>query len=212
MVKKLALVWLSIAILGTTVACGTNSSSSTDINSTNNETKTIIEIASAGEADMTLFESFSEVENIAPIIVEAQRMGEPAQNSTKGEDGTVLETWTVTEVKINRVYKGDVKASETLKVAEPGYYDDNGTYITYEGYKVMGNDDRYLLALRLGAADEYIIIGMYQGKFDLDNKSEAEIIMPGQISKKEFEDADYVGEDPARFNKLKKEVLTKYAG
>ncbi|OWA34978.1 hypothetical protein B9G55_14670 [Saccharibacillus sp. O16] len=171
-----------------------------------------VKMASVGEADVDIYSSFAEVERVAPVIVEVQRTeAERAKDTSTDADGVVLDTWEVTEVEVNQVFKGNIEPKSKIKVAEPGYYDENGTYISYEGYKLMENGDRYLLTLRPSTDDSYIVIGLFQGKFNLDKKSPDQKITSNEISKQEFQQADYVGENEEQFNKLKQEVLAKYA-
>lgn len=212
--KKTAALGISFILLGSTMACSTPTSEKSLSNqeSVSHKKDNMIKISSAGMADVDFYSSFAEVEEKAPIIIEATRVGNPTQNTSTGDDGTVLDTWQVTEVEVNQVHKGDIEPNSVIKIAEPGYYDENGTYVSYEGYKLMENDNHYLLALRPNTEnDEYIIIGLFQGKFNLDQQNVEKKITSNEISQQQFDEADYVGENETQFNKLKQEVLAKYA-
>lgn len=217
---KAGKVCITAVCLATVAACG-SAQQAENVNEAANMNQEIkvsqptidrVKIASAtGIIDYEMFSSFSEVEHTAPVLVEVNPVGNRTQNSSQGADRTVLTTWQVTEVEVERVHKGEMKPGSILKVAEPGYVDENGDYFTYEGYKQMEDGHRYLLALRPGSEDEYAVIGLFQGKFDLD-RVEAEIkTVPGEMDRKRFEEADYVGENAEPFNKLKQEALAKYA-
>ncbi|OWR30374.1 hypothetical protein CDO73_10640 [Saccharibacillus sp. O23] len=210
---KAGKVGIAAVCLAATAACG-SAQQAANVNeetSVSQPTRDTVKIVSAGEADLKLFSSFSEVEYDAPVLVEVKRIGNRTQSTSKGNDGTVIDAWQVTEVKVEQVHKGEIKPGSILKVAEPGYFDGNGDYVTYEGYKQMEDGHRYLLALRSGSKGQYIVAGLFQGKFDLD-RAEAEIkTVPGEMDRKRFEEVDYVGENAEQFNKLKQEALAKYA-
>lgn len=211
---KAGKVGITAVCLAAIAACGSaqqaaNVNEETTVSQPARETVKIVSFA-AGMIDYDLLSSFSEVEHTAPVLIEVKRIGNRTQSSSKGADGTVLATWQVTEVEVERVHKGEMKPGSILKVAEPGYFDENGDYVTYEGYKEMEDGHRYLLALLPGSEGQYAVIGLFQGKFDLD-RAEAEIkTVSGEMNRKRFEEVDYVGENAEQFNKLKQEALAKY--
>jgi len=103
-----------------------------------------------------------------------------------------------------------VQVGDELTIAEPGYFNDAGKYVSFEGYKVMEKDGKYILFLRTGANNEQIVIGLYQGKFDLTLPKLEQEMTNAKMSVAEFEERDYVGDSVWQFNKLKKQVLKKY--
>lgn len=168
-----------------------------------------ISIVSAGDADMIIYSTLEEVEESAELIVEVELVGKRARKNIF-LNSMVIESYGLAKVKVNQVYKGDVQVGDELTVAEPGYFDVSGKYVSFEGYKAMDKEGRYILFLRTGSNNEQIVIGLYQGKFDLTLPQLEQEMTNARISVAEFDERDYVGDSVWQFNKLKQQVLEKY--
>lgn len=208
MTKKKTVIFISTALFGMAAILYALTVQFNPFDTTMSDSKPI-QVVSAGEADTIIYEGIDEVEQDADIIVEVVVDGQ-SQVEDYVRDGIVLETYGVTNVKVNKVHKGNVNEGDTLTVAEPGYFNEQGNYVSYEGYKLMDNNGRYLLFMRTGNSDKNILLGLYQGKFDLNIKTEQQNIKMNSISEEQFLKVDYVGDDADHFNKLKNEVLSKY--
>lgn len=169
----------------------------------------MIGILSAGEADIVMYSTLEQVEQDADLIVAAELVGERTTENVVA-NSRVIETYSLAKVKVNHVYKGDVQEGAELAVAEPGYFDRSGNYVSFEGYKLMNKDGKYILFLRTGKNDKQIVLGLYQGKFDLALPQLEQELTAAKMSIAEFEQKDYVGDSVWQFNRLKKQVLEKY--
>ncbi|KAA8785439.1 hypothetical protein EC604_16475 [Paenibacillus amylolyticus] len=117
--------------------------------------------------------SLSEIESLATVIVEAD--WEEETNSIvklDQKDKYPLETRTFSNIKVKKVYKGEVKEGQELNVVE--YYakwrDVAGAYVKYpnELYQPLKSDKNYLLFLYQSPEEpsgSYEIIGNHQGKY-----------------------------------------------
>lgn len=230
MFKKTTLTYLSVAILSVTAVIGvlaaSNSSpftiakeesKSNNIVNVSQESEVSagpransIKVISAGEADTIIYEGIDDLEQGAQIIVEATIVGEQSTENYV-QNGEVLETYGVANVEISKVYKGDVKVGDVIPVAEPGYFDDKGNYVSFEGYKVMEDDGRYLLFMTTSKSGNHVLLGLFQGKFDLNIKEEQQDLVQSKLSEDQFAKSDYVGEDAEQFNKLKAGAIAKFA-
>ena len=209
MFKKTAFIYLGLVLLGVAAVAGGLAIQNNSPADVVKEQSNVIKVVSAGEADTIIYEGIDEVEQSAQIIVEAKIVG---QRSTENfvKNGEVLETYGVTNVKVNKVYKGNVKAGDILTVAEPGYFDANNKYVSFEGYKIMEENGRYLLFMTPSKSGKQVLLGLYQGKFDLNIKSEQQDLSNKSLTEEQFIQADYVGEDAEHYNKLKAEAVAKY--
>lgn len=209
MFKKTTIIYLSTAILGITAVVGVLAASNNSPAAIAKEESKYINVVSAGEADTIIYENIDELEKDAQIIVEAKIVG---QQSTENyvQNGEILETYGVTNVEINKVYKGNVAVGDVITVAEPGYIDKKGNYVSFEGYKLMEDNGRYLLFMTTSKSGKHVLLGLFQGKFDLHIKEEQQNLSLGKLTEEQFLKADYVGEDAKQFNKIKAEAIAKY--
>ncbi|MBM7568954.1 hypothetical protein [Paenibacillus sacheonensis] len=169
-----------------------------------------IAIVHDGEADMKIYGSIEQVEADATTIIEAKLIGEkPAKRYVTGADGTVLDSYAVSKVQVAKVYKGKFKAGDIVEVAEPGYRQGD-RYTTHEGYKAMDAGGRYLLFTHTSNKGIEAIVGLDQGKFDLNITEPQRQEQPGKMTEAQFAAADYVGDNVKHFNLLKTEALAKY--
>lgn len=160
-------------------------------------------------ADYVICKDISEVEQHSDCIVLAQFTGQREIKNWTEEDGTVVNKSSISTVAVKKVYKGDMKTGDLVTVYEPGYFEGN-EYYNIEGYNLMNNNGKYVLFLRkFVEGDTYTIVGMYQGKYDLnitDKAKTSEIA----ASYESVKNSEFFGENAEQFNKLKEQVVKKY--
>jgi len=215
--KKILLSTIVGIVLLSTTACSVGQNSS---NGTNNGQASLqstpsvtiapvvardIKIAST-HADFIIYDSLSEVEKHADLIILAKFIGERELNEYKTEEGHTFLRNSISTIKILKSFKGEVDVDSTIQTFEPGYYQEKDSYVTIEGYNLMNEEGEYILFLKKNEAGPvHTIVGMYQGKYDLN--------MPDQVTAKVNETdikSEYLGENVEQFNKLKQEVIEKY--
>lgn len=166
-------------------------------------------IASA-HADFIIYESLSEIENYADLIVLARFTGERKMHEYKTSQGFTILKNSISTIETMKVYKGEASVDQSLQILEPGYYEnqEQEQYNTIEGYNLLNEAGEYVLFLRENdASSPYTIVGMYQGKYDLNK--------PDQVNASTNQSdisSEYLGPNVEQFNKLKQEVLAKYGG
>ncbi len=117
--------------------------------------------------------SLNEMENLATAIVEVEYVKEKSSVvKLDKKDRFPLETKTFSEVSVEKVYKGNMNAGDTLSVVEyyAKWHDLYGSYVQMpnETYLPLSKGKKYLLFLYHGPTqppDTYEIIGNHQGKF-----------------------------------------------
>ncbi|UED75367.1 hypothetical protein [Brevibacillus sp. DP1.3A] len=144
----------------------------------------------SGEAMLT--ETFTDVEGLAEnadIIAEAEVISQ--KNNPNYER---LDVYTVSELRLTKVYKGDVEIGDTVSVLETGgefdereaakYFagkpgpklvnDDNGeprmTSVGIEGSIPMKEGNKYFVFLTEDKDDVYNIVGSVQGKIKINDE------------------------------------------
>jgi len=165
---------------------------------------------SSAEADYDILDGINALEEKAPIVVKVKYTGKRIIKEWKDTSGQVLEKSSETTLKVSEVLKGSLNSdSPNITVYEPAHFENN-TFVSIEGYNLMQNGKDYILFLRPMPDDEaYIIVGMYQGKYDL---SSSELATPAKSVNKyeDIIDKEYFGDNIEGFNKLKTQVLKKY--
>src|SRR5690606_19442675 len=129
-------------------------SSSSHENSLDSDQNDIIKFSSPGIADVRIYYGLDELEESAQFIIEAQVAAEQVVKQDDIGDGRT-ETVGYRNVKVNKVYKGNVKVGDVIEVAEPGYFIKPDVYEAYEGYKMMESGGRYILFLRSSMDGEF---------------------------------------------------------
>lgn len=109
---------------------------------------------------------------------------------------------------MKKVHKGEVSKGEEIGVYEPAYISENGFH-SIEGYNLMNKKGKYLLYLRTKKDGNYSVLGLYQGKYDLNETSTLNELKKFR-SYEDVQDREYLGDEVEHFNKLKKENLKKY--
>ncbi|WP_214484814.1 hypothetical protein [Bacillus sp. SM2101] len=159
-------------------------------------------------ADFDLYDDITEVEEYADLIIKGKYTGERDQKDFfKG--GHLVQTTIESEIEIKKVYKGDKNKKDIITVFEPAYFK-NDQFVSIEGYNLVNEKGNYVLLLRESSTSHgYVIVGMFQGKYDLSKQEEAK--KQKKVEKYEdIKDLEYFGDEYGRFNKLKKDVKDKY--
>lgn len=113
-------------------------------------------------------DSVEELEKESELVVVGQFTGKRETLEMFDSQGIFVSNLTKSTVKVEKVLKGDVQIKKNISVFEDCYLA-NDRYIGTEGYKWMNEDGRYLLFLIPGSSkDSYVIVGIYEGKFDLN--------------------------------------------
>ncbi|KXG11171.1 hypothetical protein PNH38_01175 [Anoxybacillus rupiensis] len=161
------------------------------------------------DADYDLMNDINEVDRNATLIVKGKFIGNRTLKEWVDEPtNTVTATASKSEIRVEKVLKGELKKKE-IAVYEPAYFM-NDTFVSIEGYNLMQERHNYLLFLKPMIDDDtYVIVGMYQGKYDLDSPDPVKRI--SSIKEyKNLKDIEYFGDHIEEFNKLKKQVKEKY--
>ncbi|MFD2171602.1 hypothetical protein [Tumebacillus lipolyticus] len=169
-----------------------------------------IEIATSS-AMFEKFHNIDELEKGSELVVIGNFTGERELFHRPDNYGGPGITLSKSTVNIEKVLKGEAKEKETIPVFEESYIK-NDYYVNTADYKWMNKDGRYLLFLEWNTRkDTYIIVGIYQGKYDLKLTKK---IKQHESSKKAFLDSEveFLGRDHEleHFYKLKEEALKKY--
>lgn len=153
-----------------------------------------------------IFNDLESIEDIADSIIEVEFTGE--RDTISWGEGEYQNS--LSEVKINKVYRGELKEGDLIGVYEPAYFEDD-TLHTVEGYNLMSENIRYIIFAKEFKDSNYSIIGMYQGKYDLDNREKVTTQKTNSNYLLELE-SEYLGDEEniKRFNKLKEQVVEKY--
>ncbi|WP_020621035.1 hypothetical protein [Paenibacillus daejeonensis] len=123
--------------------------------------------------------TLDELEDRTELIVSGSPISSK-NHVTYDEEGFKDESFTITDFKIEKVYKNNLKnglnIDDVIKVAEPIYIVDRGLVpgkieFSPEGYNKMDGESRYLLVLRpdLTYPDLNVIVGTNQGIYNIDN-------------------------------------------
>lgn len=149
------------------------------------------------------YKSLYELENDSSLIVKAKYTGERIKRDFK-ENNTLIDSVSETTVEVQEIIKGELKnyKDNTIKIYEPGYFIDQNTYVSTEGYNLLNSAGDYIIFLKENkVTDSYVVVGGYQGKYDTN-------LEIGE--KNRLKDKDYIGEELEHFNDLKKEIIFKY--
>jgi hypothetical protein len=164
-----------------------------------------IKINSSNAEKYPKYKSVQELEASSDLIVLASFTGERKVNVYKGAQVETTYTNSISSIEIQKVFKGDIPEKTKVQTYEPGYIEKH-TYNNVAGYNLVNNTGKYVLFLRKNDNNIYTIVGMYQGKFDLN--APEQMLNNGV---KTMSNSEYLGENVEHFNKLKQEVFAKYA-
>lgn len=160
-------------------------------------------------ADYVVFEDLKELEEHADLIIKAKFSGDRELKNWYIND-EIVETAAKSFVKVNKVYKGTLD-EKIISIYEPAYLTED-TFVNIEGYNLLNEEGNYILFLRKNLVDEtYVIVGMYQGKYNLniDPAKKYQASKNKSIEKSILESYDYLGEED-QFYVLKQQVHKKY--
>ncbi|RCX13859.1 hypothetical protein DFR58_11695 [Anaerobacterium chartisolvens] len=128
------------------------------------------------------FNSVEELNSKASLII----IGSPEEDflSCKpiieyNDSGRYGQFYTMRKLKVDRVLKGD-KKYESIEVVETAAAINNDPLkyqkdiMTIEDYRVMEKGKKYILFLDKNEAGQNYIVGVYQGKFNLDGQDTVE--------------------------------------
>ncbi|TPG68262.1 hypothetical protein EEL32_20695 [Brevibacillus laterosporus] len=154
-------------------------------------------------ANITKYEHVENLEDEADAIVVVS----PEKDFTDEEStitytdvGRIEDYYTVTDVKVNKVFKGkDIPDSISVIQGAVMVKDDALKYqkdlLTIEGYRVMEKDKNYILFLEAKDNGQYGILGVFQGKVNVDDTDKAERTIMAEND---------------HYQNLKNEILEKY--
>ena len=127
------------------------------------------------------FASFDHVDELfkdSDLVVKATATDKSANILNRHHGYT--DGYTLTDIKIDKVIKGDQKLQNTIyQVAEPTYVVDNGispgtTRFSYEEYTPIQSGATYILFIKESSGKNWVN-ALYQGKYNIDEKDRAEI-------------------------------------
>ena len=155
------------------------------------------------EAKLDAYRNLNDVEKETEVIVLGKKIKQNPSTIQKN-NGYVNGVYTISNFKIEKVFKGNFKAGDIIVVFESAGIDEKtGKIYHIEGYELMEKDEKYLLFLRHSETDPwYMISGLKFGKISLSGKkSEFRI---------ELEKADHYPEEFELEGKIREEAIKKY--
>lgn len=168
----------------------------------------------AGQANYPQYTTLADLEKDAEVILEVKFTGE-RENIEVKQSGFVIGTLSKSAVDVLKIHKGTLANKEKTTVYEEAYIKGD-RYHHSEGYKLMNERGRYLLFLRTNNVDDaYVMLGAYQGKYDLNIEKEVPVQPDTQQGMKDaYADphVEFMGDKHSteKFMKVKKEVVKKY--
>ena len=155
------------------------------------------------DAKLDYYGNLNDVEKETEVIVLGKKIKQNPSTIQKN-NGYVNGVYTISNFKIEKVFKGNFKAGDIIVVFESAGIDEKAGKIYHiEGYELMEKDEKYLLFLRHSETDPwYMISGLKFGKISLSGKkSEFRI---------ELEKADHYPESFELEGKIREEAIKKY--
>ena len=155
------------------------------------------------EAKLDAYRNLNDVEKETEVIVLGKKIKQNPSTIQK-KNGYVNGVYTISNFKIEKVFKGNFKAGDIIVVFESAGIDKKtGKIYHIAGYELMEKDEEYLLFLRHSETDPwYMISGLKFGKISLSGKkSEFRI---------ELEKADHYPEAFELEGKIREEAIKKY--
>ena len=121
------------------------------------------------------FDTVSELKENAPIIAKVN-----VTEAKSFDYGNV--TFKLSDAKIKKVYKGDLKNNTSISILETGGSGADGLTYLPEGNSVFASGDEAVVFLEryVGpvAEDSYVIKGVYQGKFKIKGNK---VVPPAEV-------------------------------
>ena len=176
---------------------------SSKMNPKREETSNYKIVNSLGQTDYIIMKNLNQLEKYSTLIVKVQFTG---KRNTIDQNGVRASK---SLVQIKKIYKGKANRRSFISVYEPSYFF-NKTFYSLEGYNVMNDKDHYLLFLRpLDEDKTYVIVGMYQGKYNLDSSNSVKKLKTA-TKYKDIESIEYFGDKIELYHQMRKEVKKKY--
>lgn len=129
-----------------------------------------------GYAEYISYEDANSLVDSAELVVIAtpvKEFDDREHSVTKYGTGSIQDFYTKTELKVEKVLKGEWDQND-LTVIEPVSYVQNidgKRKITQEGYSEMLKDHSYIITLKKNYLGEYSVINMKNGVFDLNEEA-----------------------------------------
>ena len=155
------------------------------------------------EAKLDAYRNLNDVEKETEVIVLGKKIKQNPSTIQKN-NGYVNEVYTISNFKIEKVFKGNFKAGDIIVVFESAGIDEKtGKIYHIEGYELMEKDEKYLLFLRHSETDPwYMISGLKFGKISLSGKK-------GDL-RLEMEKANEYLEEFENEDRIREEAIKKY--
>ena len=155
------------------------------------------------EAKLDAYRNLNDVEKETEVIVLGKKIKQNPSTIQKN-NGYVNGVYTISNFKIEKVFKGNFKAGDIIVVFESAGIDKKtGKIYHIEGYELMEKDEKYLLFLRHSETDPwYMISGLKFGKISLSGKK-------GDL-RLEMEKANEYLEEFENEDRIREEAIKKY--
>gem|GEM_PF-1436905 len=128
----------------------------------------IVPISVNEHALIKQYDDLNALEDSSELIVAVSVAGKGRNEVRKSIEGESKFHFTYTPVKIDKVYKGDVRQGDTIEIVEPVGYErlpDGLYFIGRSDYTPIRTNSSYLLFLTKVDSGAYSIRGGSQGKF-----------------------------------------------
>ena len=155
------------------------------------------------DAKLDYYGNLNDVEKETEVIVLGKKIKQNPSTIQKN-NGYVNGVYTISNFKIEKVFKGNFKPRDVVDVFESAGIDEKtGKIYHIEGYELMEKDEKYLLFLRHSETDPwYMISGLKFGKISLSGKK-------GDL-RLEMEKANEYLEEFENEDRIREEAIKKY--
>ena len=155
------------------------------------------------EAKIDSYRNLNDVEKETEVIVLGKKIKQNPSTIQKN-NGYVNGVYTISNFKIEKVFKGNFKPGDVVDVFESaGIDEETGKIYHIAGYELMEKDEEYLLFLRYSETDPwYMISGLKFGKISLSGKK-------GDL-RLEMEKANEYLEEFENEDRIREEAIKKY--
>ena len=155
------------------------------------------------EAKIDSYRNLNDVEKETEVIVLGKKIKQNPSTIQKN-NGYVNGVYTISNFKIEKVFKGNFKPGDVIDVFESaGIDEETGKIYHIAGYELMEKDEKYLLFLRHSETDPwYMISGLKFGKISLSGKK-------GDL-RLEMEKANEYLEEFENEDRIREEAIKKY--
>ena len=155
------------------------------------------------DAKLDYYGNLNDVEKETEVIVLGKKIKQNPSTIQKN-NGYVNGVYTISNFKIEKVFKGNFKPGDVIDVYESaGIDEETGKIYHIAGYELMEKDEEYLLFLRHSETDPwYMISGLKFGKISLSGKK-------GDL-RLEMEKANEYLEEFENEDRIREEAIKKY--